>query len=65
MILNIDVFYIYMMLRIVCECYSILIVGVNDVLIVDVVVDFSEKPEEPYLLLEGVKESHVFRFDDG
>ena len=53
------------MLRIVCECYSALIVGVNDVLIADIVVDFSEKSKESNLLLESVKKGHVFRFHGG
>ena len=48
MILDIDVLCTSMVFRIVCECDSALIVGVDDVLIVDVIVDFSEKMEEPY-----------------
>ena len=51
--------------RIVCECYSVLIVDVNDVLIADIVVDFSEKLKESNLLLESIKKGHVFRFRDG
>ena len=47
-----------------CKCDSILIVDVNNVLIVDSIIDFSEKMKESYLLLESVKESHIFRLDD-
>ena len=65
MILNIDMLCTSMMLRIVCECYSALIVGVNDVLIADIVVDFSEKSKKPNLLLESMEKDHVFRFRDG
>jgi len=50
-----------MMLGIVCEGDSALVVAVDEILVVDVVADFSEKAEEPDLLLEGVEDSHVFR----
>ena len=39
-----------------------MVVGVDDVLIVDVVADFFEKTVNPDQLLKSVKESHVFRF---
>ena len=64
MILDIDVLCVSMVFWVVCECDRTLVVGVNDILIADVVADFSEKTEESYLLLESVKKSHVFRFDD-
>ena len=65
MISDIDVLCMSMVFRIVCECNRTLIVDVDDVLIADVVADFSEKTEESYLLLESVKKSHVFQFRDG
>src|SRR5205814_846059 len=52
-ILNIDVLCTGVVFRIVCGCDSALIVGVDDVLIADAVADFSEKTEEPYLLLRA------------
>src|SRR5579859_2145317 len=64
-ILNVDVLCTCMVLRIVCEGDCALIVAVNDILIADVVSDFSEEAEEPDLLLECVEESHVFRFCAG
>src|SRR5579859_6212753 len=61
-VLDVDMFRTSVVLRIMCEGDCALIVAVNDVLIADVVTDFSEKAEEPDLLLECMEESHVFRF---
>jgi len=47
MILDVDVFSPSVMLGIVCEGDSALVVAVDEVLMVDVVADFSEKVEEP------------------
>jgi len=41
-----------------------LIIDVNDVLIADIVIDFSEKLNESNLLLESIEKSHIFRFHD-
>src|SRR5579859_2721688 len=64
-VLDVDMFCTSVVLRIVCEGDCALIVAVDDVLIADVVADFSEKAEEPDLLLECVKNGHVFRFRTG
>src|SRR5271154_4514037 len=65
MILDVDVLGTSMMLGIVCEGDSALVVAVDEILIIDVVADLSEKAEEPDLLLEGVEDSHVFRLGGG
>ena len=65
MILNVDMLGTSVVFRIVCECDGALIVGVDDVLIADVVADFFEKAEEPDLLLKGMWNCHVFRFGCG
>ena len=54
MVLNVDMLGASMVLRVVCQCNGALVIAVDDVLVVDAVVDFSEKTEEPYLLLEGM-----------
>ena len=53
-----------MIFWIIYECYNALIVDINDILIADIVVDFSEKSKESNLLLESMKKNHVFRFHD-
>src|SRR5579859_8060833 len=64
-VLDVDMFRTSVVLRIMCEGDCALIVAVNDILIADVVTNFSEKAVEPDLLLEGLKDSHVFRFHTG
>ena len=65
MVLNVDVLCSCVVFRIMGKGNSALIVTVDDVLIVDVVADFVEEAVESDKLLEGMEESHVFRFHAG
>ena len=51
MILDVDMFGLSMVFRIVGKCDGALIVTVDDVLIVDVVANFFEEVEEPDLIV--------------
>ena len=62
MILNIDVLRPCVMLRILSERDSTLTVGVDGVLVADVVSQFLENSVDPDLLLESVEYRHVLRF---
>ena len=64
-VLDVDMLGAGVVFRIVCKCDGALVVAVDDVLIADVVADFFEEAEEPDLLLERMKECHVFRFSRG
>src|SRR5579859_491898 len=61
-VLDVDMLCTCMVFRIVCEGDSTLIVTVDGILVADVVADFFEEAVEPDEVLEGMKESHVFRF---
>src|SRR5579859_6704956 len=61
-VLDVNMLCTCMVFQIVCEGDSTLIVTIDDVLIADLISDFSEEAEEPDLLLECMEESHVFRF---
>ena len=54
-ILDVDMLYMSVVFWIVGKCDSALIVVINDVLVADVVADFSEETQEPGLLLERVE----------
>src|SRR5579862_7794103 len=61
-VLNINVLRASMMLRVVGERNSALTIGVDAVLVANVVPNFFEKAMYPNLFLEGVKNSHILRF---
>ena len=60
MILNINILCINLMFRIIYEYYNILIIDINDILITDIIIDFSEKLKKLNLFLENIKKNHVF-----
>ena len=62
MVFDVDMLGADVVFWIVCKCDGALVIAVDDVLVVDIVADFSEEAEEPDLLLESVEESHIFRF---
>ena len=65
MVFDVDMLGADVVFWIVCKCDGALVIAVDDVLVVDIVADFSEEAEEPDLLLESVEESHVFGFGGG
>lgn len=54
-----------MVLEVVGKRNGTLVVAVDDVLVADIVANFTEEPQEPDLFLEAMEERHIFRFGGG
>src|SRR5271170_4864299 len=65
-ILDVDMFCTSVpVFRVVRQRDGTLVVAIDEILIADIVADFSKEAEEPDLLLEGMEDGHVLGFRAG
>src|SRR5271170_3222223 len=64
-VLDVDMLCTSVVFRVVRQCDCTLVVAIDEILIADIVADFSEEAEEPDLLLEGMEDGHVLGFHAG
>src|SRR5271170_1530752 len=64
-VLDVDMFCTSVVFRVVRQPDGTLVVTIDDILIADIVADFSEEAVEPDLLLDGVEYGHILRFHTG
>ena len=62
MVLNIDVLHVGVMFWVVCQCNGTLAVGVDSVLIANIIPEFLEKVVDPDLFFDSMKNRYILRF---